>query len=109
MPAGTSFLYIKIHCSYVCLRLYIPHTHTHTQLRQDFRSLKRLSSTDGRFKELRGSMRRARPPMVPYLGIVLNEIAGLVEVQPTVIEDNLVNFSKMRRVSFVLNLIHIVS
>ncbi len=39
--------------------------------------------------------------MVPYLGIVLNEIAGLVEVQPTVIEDNLVNFSKMRRVSFV--------
>lgn len=42
--------------------------------------------------------KKAQPPMIPYLGIVLNEVAGLVEVQPTVIEDNLVNFTKMRRV-----------
>lgn len=80
------------------LKLCVGHPLTYLQVKQQFREMKKFSSTDGRFKELRIATRKAQPPMIPYLGIVLNEIAGLVEVQPTVLENNLVNFSKMRRV-----------
>ena len=45
------------------------------------------------------SLRRAHAPFVPYLGIVLNELSGVVEALPTYIEGDLVNFTKMRRVS----------
>ena len=44
-------------------------------------------------------LRRAHAPFVPYLGIVLNELSGVVEALPTYIEGDLVNFTKMRRVS----------
>lgn len=43
---------------------------------------------------------RADPPLIPYLGIVLNELSGVVEALPTHLEDQLINFSKMRRVSY---------
>lgn len=42
---------------------------------------------------------RADPPLVPYLGILLNELSGVVEALPTKLDDQLINFSKMRRVS----------
>ena len=43
------------------------------------------------------AMRKAHPPFVPYLGIVLNELSGVVEALPTYTEGDLVNFTKMRR------------
>jgi len=66
-------------------------------LKQQFRSLTRLSCTDSRFKELRMAMRKAQGPSVPYLGIVLNELSGVVEALPNYIEGDLINFTKMRR------------
>lgn len=66
-------------------------------MKQQYRTLMWLSSTEGRFKELRMAMRKADPPLIPYLGIVLNELSGVVEALPTHLEDQLINFSKMRR------------
>ncbi len=43
-------------------------------------------------------MKKAPPPTVPYLGILLSEVSSVVEGLPTYLEDKLVNFSKMRRV-----------
>ncbi len=45
-------------------------------------------------------MKKADPPSVPYLGIVLSEMSALLEGLATRIEDDLINFSKMRRVRF---------
>ncbi len=70
----------------------------HFQLKQQFQQLVHLSSTDSRFKELRGAMKKAPPPTVPYLGILLSEMSGVVEGLPTHLEESLVNFNKMRRV-----------
>ena len=39
---------------------------------------------------------------MPYLGIALNELSGVVESQPNFIDDGLINFSKMRRVCQIL-------
>ena len=47
------------------------------------------------------SSSRAEPPLVPYLGIALNELVGIFEALPTHIEGNLINFSKMRKVGAV--------
>lgn len=44
-------------------------------------------------------MKKAQPPTTPYLGILLSEVSGVVEGLPTYVEDTLVNFNKMRRVS----------
>ena len=43
-------------------------------------------------------MRKAPPPTVPYLGILLSEMSGVVEGMPTYLEDSLINFTKMRKV-----------
>lgn len=76
-------------------------------MRQQYRSLQWLSSTEGRFKELRMAMRNADPPLVPYLGTVLNELSGVVEALPTHLEDQLINFCKMRRCTrLILDTIH---
>lgn len=69
------------------------------QLKLQLQQLTQLSSTEGRFKELRSAMKKSPSPTVPYLGILLNEMSGVVEGLPTYLEDNLINFSKMRRVS----------
>lgn len=43
-------------------------------------------------------MKKAPPPTVPYLGILLSEMSGVAEGLPTYLEDHLINFTKMRRV-----------
>ena len=43
-------------------------------------------------------MKKAQPPTVPYLGIVLSELSGVVEGLSTYVEGKLINFTKMRRV-----------
>lgn len=63
-----------------------------------FQQLVHLSSTDGRFRELRSAIKKAPPPTVPYLGITLSEMSGVVEGMPTYLEESLVNFTKMRKV-----------
>ncbi len=43
-------------------------------------------------------MKKAEKPAVPYLGTILNEISGVMEGMSTRMEDDLINFTKMRRV-----------
>ena len=50
------------------------------------------------FNPLLAAVCRADPPLVPYLGTSLNELSGVVEALPTRLDDELINFSKMRRV-----------
>uniref|UniRef100_A0A3B3SAJ0 Ras protein specific guanine nucleotide releasing factor 1 n=1 Tax=Paramormyrops kingsleyae TaxID=1676925 RepID=A0A3B3SAJ0_9TELE len=61
--------------------------------------LQRLVSSEGRFKNLREALKNCDPPCVPYLGMYLTDLAFIEEGTPNYIEDNLVNFSKMRMVS----------
>lgn len=68
-------------------------------LKQQYKMLTDLATTTGRFRQLREATSRAEPPLVPYLGIALNELVGIFEALPTLIEGNLINFSKMRKCS----------
>lgn len=44
---------------------------------------------------------RASPPMVPYIGTTLSELVSVSESQPTHMEGDLINFSKMRKVNII--------
>ncbi|XP_023667016.1 ras-specific guanine nucleotide-releasing factor 1 isoform X1 [Paramormyrops kingsleyae] len=64
--------------------------------------LQRLVSSEGRFKNLREALKNCDPPCVPYLGMYLTDLAFIEEGTPNYIEDNLVNFSKMRMISHII-------
>ena len=102
-------------CCATILRLVIS-----LQARYQLQELKKLSSTDNKFKALRDATKRYRIynaivtscycvfgrhslPCVPYLGPMLNELCILFEVSPTYLQptddsQKLVNFNKMRQV-----------
>ncbi|XP_033979481.1 ras-specific guanine nucleotide-releasing factor 2 isoform X2 [Trematomus bernacchii] len=64
--------------------------------------LQKTVSTDGRFKNLRETLKNCNPPCVPYLGMYLTDLAFIEEGTPNFTEEGLVNFSKMRMISHII-------
>ncbi|XP_052045253.1 ras-specific guanine nucleotide-releasing factor 1 isoform X1 [Apodemus sylvaticus] len=64
--------------------------------------LQKLVSSDGRFKNLRETLRNCDPPCVPYLGMYLSDLVFIEEGTPNYTEEGLVNFSKMRMISHII-------
>ncbi|XP_061732106.1 ras-specific guanine nucleotide-releasing factor 2-like isoform X3 [Nerophis ophidion] len=64
--------------------------------------LQRTVSSEGRFKNLRETLKNCNPPCVPYLGMYLTDLAFIEEGTPNFTEDGLVNFSKMRMISHII-------
>ncbi|KAF6126843.1 Ras protein specific guanine nucleotide releasing factor 2 [Phyllostomus discolor] len=61
--------------------------------------LQKTVSSEGRFKNLRETLKNCNPPAVPYLGMYLTDLAFIEEGTPNFTEEGLVNFSKMRMVT----------
>ncbi|XP_046717018.1 ras-specific guanine nucleotide-releasing factor 2 isoform X3 [Silurus meridionalis] len=64
--------------------------------------LQKTVSSEGRFKNLRETLKNCNPPCVPYLGMYLTDLAFIEEGTPNFTEEGLVNFSKMRMISHVI-------
>ncbi|XDV54816.1 hypothetical protein PO909_023021 [Leuciscus waleckii] len=64
--------------------------------------LQKIVSTEGRFKNLRETLKNCNPPCVPYLGMYLTDLAFIEEGTPNFTEEGLVNFSKMRMISHII-------
>uniref|UniRef100_A0AAY4BYS7 Ras-specific guanine nucleotide-releasing factor 2 n=1 Tax=Denticeps clupeoides TaxID=299321 RepID=A0AAY4BYS7_9TELE len=65
--------------------------------------LQKPVSSEGRFKNLRETLKNCNPPCVPYLGMYLTDLAFIEEGTPNFTEEGLVNFSKMRMVTVDTN------
>lgn len=63
-----------------------------------------IVSSDGRFKNLRDALHRCDPPCIPYLGMYLSDLSFLEEGTPSLADDGLLNFSKLRMVSYIVKL-----
>uniref|UniRef100_A0A672YJX1 Ras protein-specific guanine nucleotide-releasing factor 2a n=1 Tax=Sphaeramia orbicularis TaxID=375764 RepID=A0A672YJX1_9TELE len=64
--------------------------------------LQKTVSSEGRFKNLRETLKNCNPPCVPYLGMYLTDLAFIEEGTPNFTEEGLVNFSKMRMISHII-------
>uniref|UniRef100_A0A3Q3WPI4 Ras protein-specific guanine nucleotide-releasing factor 2a n=1 Tax=Mola mola TaxID=94237 RepID=A0A3Q3WPI4_MOLML len=64
--------------------------------------LQKTVSSEGRFKNLRETLKNGNPPCVPYLGMYLTDLAFIEEGTPNFTEEGLVNFSKMRMISHII-------
>ncbi|XP_076842576.1 ras-specific guanine nucleotide-releasing factor 2 isoform X3 [Brachyhypopomus gauderio] len=64
--------------------------------------LQKIVSSEGRFKNLRETLKNCNPPCVPYLGMYLTDLAFIEEGRPNFTEEGLVNFSKMRMISHII-------
>ncbi|XP_026212222.1 ras-specific guanine nucleotide-releasing factor 2 isoform X2 [Anabas testudineus] len=64
--------------------------------------LQKTVSSEGRFKNLRETLKNCNPPCVPYLGMYLADLAFIEEGTPNFTEEGLVNFSKMRMISHII-------
>ncbi|XP_058842648.1 ras-specific guanine nucleotide-releasing factor 2 isoform X4 [Acipenser ruthenus] len=64
--------------------------------------LQKTVSSEGRFKNLRETLKNCNPPTVPYLGMYLTDLAFIEEGTPNFTEEGLVNFSKMRMISHII-------
>uniref|UniRef100_A0A1X7UNN3 Ras-GEF domain-containing protein n=1 Tax=Amphimedon queenslandica TaxID=400682 RepID=A0A1X7UNN3_AMPQE len=65
--------------------------------------LRKLGSTDGRYKELKDAIRKATPPLIPYLALTMSELVSVSESASNYIEGDLVNFTKMRRYTRIIH------
>uniref|UniRef100_A0A3Q3W7E6 Uncharacterized protein n=1 Tax=Mola mola TaxID=94237 RepID=A0A3Q3W7E6_MOLML len=64
--------------------------------------LQKTVSSEGRFKNLRETLKNCNPPCVPYLGMYLTDLAFIEEGTPNFTEEGLVNFSKMRMICHII-------
>uniref|UniRef100_A0A8C0FBJ8 Ras protein specific guanine nucleotide releasing factor 2 n=1 Tax=Bubo bubo TaxID=30461 RepID=A0A8C0FBJ8_BUBBB len=64
--------------------------------------LQKTVSSEGRFKNLRETLKNCNPPAVPYLGMYLTDLAFIEEGTPNFTDEGLVNFSKMRMISHII-------
>uniref|UniRef100_A0A6Q2ZM25 Ras protein-specific guanine nucleotide-releasing factor 2a n=1 Tax=Esox lucius TaxID=8010 RepID=A0A6Q2ZM25_ESOLU len=64
--------------------------------------LQKTVSSEGRFKNLRETLKNCNPPCVPYLGMYLTDLAFIEEGTPNFTAEGLVNFSKMRMISHII-------
>lgn len=71
------------------------------QTKQTIEKLQSIVSSDGRFRSLRDALHRCDPPCIPYLGLYLTDLSFIEEGTPNFTQDGLLNFSKMRMVSFM--------
>lgn len=69
------------------------------QTKQSVQKLQIIVSSDGRFRNLREALHRCDPPCIPYLGMYLSDLSFLEEGTPSLADDGLLNFSKLRMVS----------
>nr|XP_057913769.1 ras-specific guanine nucleotide-releasing factor 2 isoform X1 [Doryrhamphus excisus] len=72
------------------------------QTRALMERLQRTVSSEGRFKNLRETLKNCNPPCVPYLGMYLTDLAFIEEGTPNFTQDGLVNFSKMRMICHII-------
>ncbi|XP_075257121.1 ras-specific guanine nucleotide-releasing factor 2-like isoform X8 [Convolutriloba macropyga] len=72
------------------------------QTRSTIDKLQILVSTDGHFKNLRDALHKCDPPALPYLGMYLTDLTFIEDGTPMVTSDALINFSRMRMVSNVV-------
>ncbi|KAI3386284.1 hypothetical protein SNEBB_007626 [Seison nebaliae] len=70
--------------------------------RQTIQKLQNIVSSDGMFKNMRELLQKHDPPTVPYLGTYLHDLTFLEDGTPDTIDDNLINFSKMRLISLII-------
>ncbi|XP_060829165.1 ras-specific guanine nucleotide-releasing factor 2-like isoform X5 [Bombus pascuorum] len=70
--------------------------------KQTIERLQNIVSSDGRFRNLRDALHRCDPPCIPYLGLYLTDLSFIEEGTPTMTEDGLLNFSKMRMIAHVI-------
>lgn len=68
------------------------------QTKQSVQKLQIIVSSDGRFRNLREALHRCDPPCIPYLGMYLSDLSFLEEGTPSLADDGLLNFSKLRMV-----------
>ncbi|XP_076020156.1 ras-specific guanine nucleotide-releasing factor 2-like isoform X3 [Genypterus blacodes] len=65
--------------------------------------LQKTVSSEGRFKNLRETLKNCNPPCVPYLGMYLTDLVFIEEGTSNFTEEGgLVNFSKMRMISHII-------
>lgn len=54
---------------------------------------------------MRDAISSCNPPVIPYIGMYLNDLSFIEEVSPNYVRDNLLNFSKMRMIAHILKTI----
>lgn len=69
------------------------------QAKQSIEKHQKIVSSDGRFRTLRDALHKCDPPCIPYLGVYLTDLSFIEEGTPNFVDNNLLNFSKMRMVS----------
>lgn len=72
------------------------------QARSTIDKLQNLVSTDGHFKNMRDALHKCDPPALPYLGMYLTDLTFIEDGTPMVTADSLINFSRMRMISNVV-------
>ncbi|KAF7269538.1 hypothetical protein GWI33_017431 [Rhynchophorus ferrugineus] len=70
--------------------------------KQTIEKLQKIVSSDGRFRALRDALHKCDPPCIPYLGVYLTDLSFIEEGTPNFIDDNLLNFSKMRMIAHII-------
>ncbi|CAF1324688.1 unnamed protein product [Rotaria sordida] len=75
------------------------------QNKQVINKLQNLVHSDGKFKNLRDTLTKVDPPCVPYLGLYLSDLT-FIEESSSDISENLINFSKMRMKTHIINEVH---
>ncbi|CAF3690493.1 unnamed protein product [Adineta steineri] len=76
------------------------------QNKQVINKLQALVHSDGKFKNLRDTLTKVDPPCVPYLGLYLSDLTFIEESSQDISDKQLINFSKMRMKTHIINEIH---
>ncbi|CAH1120967.1 unnamed protein product [Ceutorhynchus assimilis] len=70
--------------------------------KQSIEKHQKIVSSDGRFRALRDALHNCDPPCIPYLGVYLTDLSFIEEGTPNFVDDNLLNFSKMRMIAHII-------
>jgi RasGEF domain len=70
------------------------------QIKHTIAKLQAVVCSDGRFRVMREALHRCDPPCIPYLGMYLTDLSFIEEGTPDFTPERLLNFSKMRMVSW---------
>ncbi|ENN74096.1 hypothetical protein D910_11508, partial [Dendroctonus ponderosae] len=70
--------------------------------KQSIEKHQKIVSSDGRFRMLRDALHKCDPPCIPYLGVYLTDLSFIEEGTPNFVDNNLLNFSKMRMIAHII-------